>query len=89
MATLFKTDGTQTEVSPKNGRKFTLEELQGYVEGFIEVVRTHDGRLMVIDEEGKLKGKPYNRGATHLYECGSRDPIVGDAIIGTRKEMSG
>lgn len=89
MATLYKTDGTQTEVTPKNGKQFTLEELQALVGGYIQVVNTNDRRVMVVDEEGKLKDKPYNQAATRLYKYGTDDRIVGDVVIGTHEELSG
>jgi phosphohistidine phosphatase SixA len=39
VAQLVKPDGTVTQVSPSNGKKFTLAELQAYVDGYIELVR--------------------------------------------------
>lgn len=64
-----------------------LEWLQEQVGGFIEIVRfmldTDKGQLeaqMVIDEEGKLKGKQQNAVATALY-ANPNDVIVGTAII--------
>lgn len=50
-----------TEVHPKNGTDFKLEELTGFVGGHIELVQTIGRRTMVLDEEGKLKGKPVMR----------------------------
>ena len=38
MAILIDTDGEEKEVSPKNGDKFSLEELQGFVGGQIQIV---------------------------------------------------
>ena len=49
--------------------------------GWIQIVQTRDGRLMVLDEEGKLKGFPVNRVATGLYQHGAQDPIVGDVLV--------
>lgn len=69
------------------GGAFTLQELQTLVGGYIEVVTTVDGGLMVLDEEGKLKGKPVNPVASALYVYGSRDRVVGEAILVTREEM--
>jgi hypothetical protein len=37
----------------------TLEALQELVGGYIEVVELADGLVVVCDEEGRLKGKPY------------------------------
>ena len=53
MATLIKTDGSLTEIEPKNGQKFELEELQQYVQGYIELVFLKEDRLLVINDDGK------------------------------------
>lgn len=87
MATLYWTTGFQEEVKPPNGTAFTLEEMQTLVGGFIEIVPTIGHGLMVIDEEGKLKGKALNHVATTHYLYGSHDPVVGVALIGTPKEL--
>ena len=55
MATLYKTDGQPEEVKPRSGDVFELDELQTIVGGYIEIVRTHSNKAMVINEEGKLK----------------------------------
>lgn len=87
IATLLKTDGSETIIEPRNGKKFSLEELQGYVGGYIELIRTKKPvRDMYINEEGKLNGLPLNAKATELYQYGYADPVVGDAVvISTRK----
>lgn len=78
-----------TEVIPKNGTDFTLEEMQGYVGGYIEIVGLNDGRLLVVNEEGKLDGLPINRGATAIWEAnhGRTDIIVGDALVCDSNEV--
>lgn len=81
-AKLVKADGTTKTIEPKDGKKFSLEEMQTLVGGFIEIVRTHDDEhYMIIDEEGKLKGKPVNFTATCLYRYGDLDVVVGDALV--------
>lgn len=37
-----------------------LRALQYAVDGYIETVGLRDGGVMIVDEEGLLKGKPYN-----------------------------
>jgi hypothetical protein len=86
---LYQTDGRVSEIQP-HGAVWSLEELQSIVGGYIEVVRTVDGRWMVIDEEGKLKGKELNIPATRLYIHGRRDVIVGAAVVvDTMLELDG
>lgn len=77
MATIYKTDGTEENVQPKNGKDFKLEELQPVVEGYIEIVRLRDGRLMIVNEEGMLMKLPYNRIASQI----ARQPIVGNVLV--------
>lgn len=52
----------------------TLEAVQKVVGGYIEVLRIDGNLLMICDEEGKLKGKPYNFDLGH-------DIIVGDVLF--------
>ena len=79
---IIHVDGTPEPYPHANGKQYTPEELQKAIGGgYIEIVHTRDGRLMVIDEEGKLKGFPVNRVAAALYVYGDRDPIVGDVLV--------
>lgn len=82
MATLLKAGHAPVEVQPKNGTDFTLEELQEFVGGFIEVIPAREeGFILVINEEGKLNGLPYNGRATDLADIYLWDCIVGDALL--------
>ena len=88
-STLYYADGRSEVIHPA-GATWSLEELQTLVGGYIEIARTHDGRWMVIDEEGKLKDKPINPVATILYQYGNYDPIVGVAlVVDTKMELDG
>jgi hypothetical protein len=83
------------DVKPANGKSFTLEELQGYVGGLIEMSFFHDGRVMISNEEGKLVGLLVNVEATLLYRAAwtgvsdwaARDTIVGDVLICSPAEV--
>lgn len=90
MATLYKikeVDGILTpetvEVKPKSGKTFSLSELQGFVEGYIEIVELKDGKIMIVNEEGKLKDLPFNHAATKIYAetYSNRNIIVGNALV--------
>jgi hypothetical protein len=87
MATLIKSNGEETNVLPKNKTDFKLDELQNYVGGFIEIVKTKDGRTMVINEEGKINELPINQKATDLYLHGNFDFIVGDVVVCNSNEI--
>lgn len=89
MATMLRVEGITEPIAPA-GPHWKLEELQALVGGYIEVVATNDGRLLVIDELGKVKKKPLNIQATKLYVFGRYDPIVGTALLfDTKEEMDG
>lgn len=88
-------DGTEREVTPANGKKFSLRELQGFVGGIIQYCKAKDGRDMVLNDEGKLCALPINEEATKLYEYGSLNPadwalnthdfLVGTVLVSPRK----
>lgn len=82
MSTLIQTDGEQTIITPKHGDVFSLSELQEYVGGYIEFLSLPDGRAMVVNEEGMLKGLPRNDTATVLaYTTQTMGGIVGDVVV--------
>jgi hypothetical protein len=87
MAYWLKTDGTISEVKPASGESFSLEELQGMVGGYIQMVRTHTGDWLVCDEDGISKRLPFNEQATERYRYGSHDTIRGNVVIATYKEL--
>lgn len=76
---LIPANGLVQAVYPK-GAKWTLEELQKHVGGYIElIVRTNclPGNLMLVDEDGLSKGLEVNNRAT--LKAGRQ--IVGNAMI--------
>ena len=79
-AKIIYTDKEAEDYTPKNGKTFELDELQGIVGGWIEIVRLKDGRIIVIDEEGKSKDKAVNIPATNILR---RDHYTTDYIVGT------
>ncbi len=85
MARLIRPDGTEEIVVPEKGKKFTLEELQKHVGGFITLMPRCGKRQILVDEEGMFpKMLPQNKVATRWMideglPCYS--PIVGNALI--------
>lgn len=68
----------------------SLETLQGVVGGYIQVVTSKDGKSdIVMDEDGKNKGKGINHLATEMWLGKDRtkwgDVIVGDVAVCTKK----
>ena len=74
---LMPVRGGSKEVMPANGTDFTLREVQKMVGGYVEVVYLRDGRILLADEEGLLKGLPLNRAASRM----AGRPIVGPALV--------
>lgn len=89
VGTLYRTDGKVETVRPHDGKKFSLQELQGFVGGLIQIVPLRPGNghaTLYVNEEGKIHGLPSNLKATKLTDLWSwGDYIVGDAIV-VRKE---
>ena len=83
-AILIKTDTTTAGVFPANGSDFKLEDLQGYVDGLIEIVTVTESVIMVINEEGK-DVLPVNVMATVLAKAQRAifpwDYICGDVVM--------
>ena len=74
--------GMKNEVSPGNGKYFTLKELQTVVGGYIECLSLNNDMTMVVNEEGKLEGLPCNGLATEIAcNSGFFDIIVGPALV--------
>lgn len=92
MAQLIRVDGTEQQLIPSTGVSFSLAELQDLVGGYIEILELPSGRLLVLDEEGKLAGKPINPRATWLgavAQIAHSEVIVGDVLVCTATELNG
>jgi len=92
MGRLIRVDGTEEDYLPANGKEFTLEEMQGVVGGYIEIIGLNQGRVMVLNEEGKLEGLLKNTKATEMARPGefifAGDYICGDVLVAEPGEIS-
>lgn len=79
-AKIIYADKEEEDYTPKNGKTFELDEMQGIVGGYIEIINLKDGRMMIVDEEGKLNNKEVNIPATNILR---RDHYTTDYIVGT------
>ena len=68
----------------------TLKEAQAFVGGYVEGISMPNGDYLIINEEGKLIGLPFNEQASKLwkdtfdndnYMTGRNDFVVGNAIL--------
>lgn len=92
MATLIKTDKTQTTVTPANGMTFTIQELYTLLDCLsIEVIPTNTRFWGVLDEHSKINDKRMNSTATSM--CSQHltygDYIAGDMAVMTDMELNG
>ena len=81
---------TEPETIFIEDKKPTLEEMQEFVGGYIEVVTLPDYRQIVINEEGKLLNLPINMIATNLFEKAfgiGADVICGKAMVLDKKAL--
>lgn len=93
MATFIRHSALGSETVKPKGETFTLAEMQGYVEGYLEALQLSDGRVMWLNEEGKLDGLPFNPEANviahELTGIADWDMIVGNVLIATLEETEG
>lgn len=90
-AFIITTSGKMTPVFPKEGKEFTLDEMQEIVGGSIELIQLPEGRWMVINEEGKIHRLPLNGVATAIFQAafmGVNDVIVGNVLLALRHQVS-
>lgn len=79
-AKVIYTDKEAEDYTPKNGKTFGLTEMQEIIGGYVEPIRLNDGRMIIVDEDGKSKDKAVNIPATNILR---RDHYTTDYIVGT------
>ena len=79
-AKIIYTDKEAEDYTPKNGKTFALTEMQEIIGGYVEPIRLNDGRVIIVDEDGKSKDKAVNIPATNILR---RDHFTTDYIVGT------
>ena len=79
-AKIIYTDKEAEDYTPKNGKTFELDEMYGIVEGYIDIIRLNDGRVIIVDSQGKALNKAVNIPATNILR---RDHYTTDYIVGT------
>jgi hypothetical protein len=86
----IKTDRTIKIVEPENGKSFTLKELQEYVGGMVDIQHLPDGRVIYLNDNGKIEGLEKNEIATEIwkraypideYPDNNDELMVGDILL--------
>lgn len=84
-AVFINESGNQQKVNIKSFRELKRYVCSKFRKSPIEVVYLNDGRVLVLDEEGKMKDLAINHQATkicHEFEAiFPSDYIVGDVVI--------
>ena len=82
-AKIIYTDKEAEDYTPKNGKTFGKTEMYGIVEGYIDIIRLNDGRVIIVDSQGKALNKAVNIPATNILRRDhyTTDYIVGNAIV--------
>lgn len=90
-ASLIRTDGCGELIVPENEKDFSLEEIQRYVGGYIEIVYLNGDMIMVVNEEGKIMGMDINPVATFIAHDNNSIPaydyIVGNVVVCKRSML--
>ena len=77
----IRTSG-EIELIPVESAIPTLDDLQKHIDGYIEIVNTTSPEfVLVIDDEGKLKGLEFNPIASMFARLGVGDWIAGDVLL--------
>lgn len=90
MAQILKANGDIIEnVMPQKGKHFSLKEMQEIVGGYIEILDLRNGKIIILNEEGKLENLPYNLEATVMYRSAylTSDFIVGDVLVCNKNQI--
>lgn len=79
VGTLIRVDGTVETFLPSKGKKFSLEEVQKLVGGYVVRLSIPEsvGGVLLVDEDGIPKGLPLNRNASEV----AAQKIYGDALL--------
>lgn len=87
---IIRVDGTREWVTPANGKFYSLQELQSFVCGYVELIHLENdaGHVLVVNEEGKLWNEPINKDATIIAQVnGVDDQIVGEAFYCSKERI--
>lgn len=91
MGILYKTNGDAIPMTPADPeRGFTLKELYAAIDtDMVETLNLPDGRVLIMDEDGKIKNKQPNELATAVARqlIHVADYIVGDVVICDPREF--
>jgi uncharacterized protein DUF3846 len=90
-AVVYNADGYTCPIEPENGADFSLDEMRQIVGGTIDIQPLpKDGKLMVLNDSGKLDGLRENKEATRIwkrnypvseYPYNNDELVVGNVLV--------
>lgn len=96
-ALLIKPDGTEIQLTPANGKHFSLEECQTIVGGSISLTECGSDKWLLVNDNGLEENLPINPKASAVYAAmvahatgrapGTLFPIVGTVLICDKDQM--
>jgi len=89
MARWIKADSKVSQVHPKNGTEFSLDEMRDFVGGHLEAVKLTSKEVMYVNEDFVGLQLPINATATEVLHQHRPDityPICGDVLIASLRE---
>jgi hypothetical protein len=82
MGELLRIDAGREQIEFGGTENEILAAMQQAVGGYIEVIKLHDGRFMVFNDEGPMRNLPLNALASGL----AHQSILGNAIVLSSEE---
>lgn len=69
-------NGGLTMIKEISDKPPTLEEAQDFVGGYVELVELSGGAQLLVNEEGLLRGLPYNSEASAVSHLNIVGPVI-------------
>jgi len=83
-ALLFKAPTTYSEGGIDcitHPERLSLKDYQSYIEGYVEPIHLSNGYVVLVNEEGQLKGLPINKIWSKFYLSDECVPLVGNVLL--------
>lgn len=87
----INSDGVMEQIKPFKHKRFSLQEQQAAVNGFVEMHLIYDhGVYLIYNEEGKMLKLPMNEMATKIFRDAFGEDagtILGDVLVAQINEI--
>ncbi len=83
---IYKSNG-KIEKKSFSKKNVTLKEMQDVVGGYIEFIYLKNDLIMVVNEDGKINGLPFNANATLLVQENNIDDYIAGDVLVVNKDL--